>query len=143
VAVDYFTKWIEAIPITSITADNVEKFLWKEILCQHGLRSSLVTANNTQFTSIKIAEFCDQYGIRQIFSSVEHPQTNGQVEATNKVILTRLQKRLNNAKTKWVEELPAALWSYHTIVQTSSLETPFKLTYDYDVVIPIEINLPS
>jgi transposase InsO family protein len=142
VAVDYFTKWIEATPITAITADGVEKFLWKEILCRHGQPSALVSDNGTQFASVKIADFCEQYGIKQIFSSVEHPQTNGQAEAANKVILTGLQKRLDNAKAKWAEELPAVLWSYHTTVQKSTLETPFRLTYGYDAVIPIE-NLPS
>jgi hypothetical protein len=61
VAVDYFTKWIEAMPITAITNENVEKILWKEmeILCQHGLPSALVSDNGTQFASVKIADFCD------------------------------------------------------------------------------------
>jgi transposase InsO family protein len=116
VAVDYFTKWIEAAPITAITADNVENILWKDILCRHGQPSTLVSDNSTQFASVKIADFCKQYGIKQIFSSVEHPQTNGQAEAANKVILTGLQKRLDNAKAKWGEELPTVLWSYHTTV---------------------------
>jgi len=43
---------------------------------------------------------------------VEHPQTNGQVEAANKVILIELRKRLDGAKGKWPEELPEVLWAY-------------------------------
>jgi hypothetical protein len=59
------------------------------------------------------------------------------------VTLTGLQKRLDDAKGKWAEEIPVVLWSYHTTVQTTTLETPFRLSYGYDAVIPIEIDFPS
>ncbi|RDX90524.1 hypothetical protein CR513_27595, partial [Mucuna pruriens] len=52
--------------------------------------------------------------IKQSFTSVEHPQTNGQAEAANRVILRGLRRRLEEAKGRWAEELPQVLWSYDT-----------------------------
>ncbi|XP_072064995.1 uncharacterized protein [Arachis hypogaea] len=77
------------------------------------------------------------------FSSVEHPQTNGQVESANKIILLGLKKRLDNKKGAWADELASVLWSYRTTEQSSTKETPFRLTYGSDAVIPVEIGEPS
>ncbi|RDX97002.1 Gypsy retrotransposon integrase-like protein 1, partial [Mucuna pruriens] len=86
VAVDYFTKWIEAEPVAVISAKRVKKFLWKKIICRFGLPAEIVSNNGTQFASKTTTKFCKGLGIKQIFTSVEHSQTNGQAEAANKVI---------------------------------------------------------
>ncbi|XP_057730600.1 uncharacterized protein LOC130945929 [Arachis stenosperma] len=91
----------------------------------------------------KFTEFLNGLGIRQRFSSVEHPRTNGQVESANKVILSGLKKRLDNKKGAWADELASVLWSYRTTEQSSTKETPFRLTYGVDAVIPVEIGEPS
>lgn len=88
-------------------------------------------------------EFCKGLNIQQIFSSVEHPQTNGLADAANKVILMGLKKRLDNAKGRWAEGLPQVLWSYHTSLHSTTQETPFKLVYGSDAVIPMEIEEPT
>ncbi|XP_072056323.1 uncharacterized protein [Arachis hypogaea] len=74
---------------------------------------------------------------------MEHPQTNGQVESANKVILQGLKKRLGNKKGSWTNKLASVLWSYRTTEQSSTGETPFLLTYGVDVMIPMEIGKPS
>ena len=52
-------------------------------------------------------------GIKHLVISVEHPQTNGQAQAANKVILRALQTRLDKSKGLWKEELYSILWAYH------------------------------
>ncbi|RDX74603.1 hypothetical protein CR513_45640, partial [Mucuna pruriens] len=143
VAVDYFTKWIEAKPVAVISAERVKKFLWKKIICRFGLPAIIVSDNGTQFASKTTVEFCQGLGIKQIFTSVEHPQTNGQVKAANKVILRGLWRRLEEAKSRWVEELPQVLWSYHTTPHSATNETPFRLAFGTEAVIPVEIGEPS
>ncbi|RDY11323.1 hypothetical protein CR513_04034, partial [Mucuna pruriens] len=69
-----------------------------------------------------MAEFCKELGIKQIFTSVEHPQTNRQAEAANKVILMGLRRRLEEAKDRWAEELPQVLWSYHTTLTRQQMK---------------------
>jgi len=87
VAVDYFTKWIEVEHVATITTDRIKKFYWKKIICRFGLPAVLVTDNGTQFASSSVAIFCKEWGIQLNFTSVEQPQSNGQAESANKVIL--------------------------------------------------------
>ncbi|XP_025630274.1 uncharacterized protein [Arachis hypogaea] len=75
--------------------------------------------------------------------SVEHPQTNGQVESANRIILQGLKKKLSEAKGEWDDLIPEILWSYNTSIQSAIGETPFKLVYGAEALIPIEISVPT
>ncbi|XP_057718883.1 uncharacterized protein LOC130933315 [Arachis stenosperma] len=98
IAIDYYTKWIEAEPLASISSSNCRKFMWRQVITRFGIPEVVISDNGTQFTGKKFTEFLTGLGIRQRFSSVEHPQTNGQVESANKIILLGLKKRLDNKK---------------------------------------------
>nr|KYP34526.1 Gypsy retrotransposon integrase-like protein 1 [Cajanus cajan] len=73
VAVDYFTKWIEAEPLATITASNVQKFFWKNIITRFGIPYAIVTDNGLQFTDHKLNKFLQDLGIKHRVTSVEHP----------------------------------------------------------------------
>ncbi|XP_025616534.1 uncharacterized protein [Arachis hypogaea] len=77
------------------------------------------------------------------FSSVEHPQTNGQAEAANRVVLHAIKRKLDNAKGEWAELIPEILWSYNTTVHNTTGETPFKLVYGSEALIPMKIGVPT
>ena len=132
VAIEYFNKWIEAEPVAQITAHKIESFVWKNIVCRFGVPKRLVSDNGTQFASHLFAS-------QQVFASVEHPQTNGQVESANRVLLRGLKRRLEKAKGLWAEEVPRIVWAYHTTEQSGTHETPFSLVYGCDAMIPVEI----
>jgi len=143
VAIEYFTKWIEAEPVAQITTHKVQHFVWKNIVCRFGVPRRLVSDNSTQFASQQLRKLCAEVGIKQVFTSVEHPQTNGQVESTNRILFRGLKRRLEQAKGVWAEEVARIVWSYHTTPQTSTMETPFSLVYGSDVMIPVEIHESS
>ncbi|XP_058783680.1 uncharacterized protein LOC131658400 [Vicia villosa] len=143
VVVDYFTKWIEAEALAKITSQNVLRFYKRNILARFGVPQAIITDNGTQFTDRKFQEFVAKLGTKQHFTSVEHPQTNGQAEAANRVILRGLKRRLGEAKRAWVEELHSVLWAYRMTPHSSTGETPFRLTYGTEAVIPVEIREPS
>ncbi|XP_043813700.1 uncharacterized protein LOC122723866 [Manihot esculenta] len=82
-------------------------------------------------------------GIWHKFSSVAHPQTNGQTEVTNRAILQGLKKRLDGAKANWAEELNSILWTLRTTPRSSTKETPFALAFGTEVVVPIELQVPT
>nr|KYP32931.1 Pol polyprotein [Cajanus cajan] len=109
VAIDYFTKWIEACPLAKITTENIRKFTWKRIICRFGIPHSLVTNNGRQFITQSFEDFLRELRIKHLPTLVEHPQTNGQAEVANKVILRELKKWLGNAKGQWADELPSIL----------------------------------
>lgn len=72
-----------------------------------------------------------------------YPQANGQAEVSNKVILDGIKKRLEEAKGKWVEELPSVTWTHRTTKRRLTGETPFALAYGVEAVIPLEVGLPT
>ena len=124
VAIEYFTKWIEVEPVAQITTHKIESFVWKNIVCQFGVPKRLVLDNGTQFASHLLKKLCEEVGIQQVFASVEHPQTNGQVESANRVLLRGLKRRLEKAKGSWAEEVPRIVWAYHTSEHSGTHETP-------------------
>ncbi|XP_020229721.1 uncharacterized protein K02A2.6-like [Cajanus cajan] len=108
-----------------------------------GIPHALITDNGLQFTDQKLNRFIQDLGIQHRFTSVEQPQSNGQAEAANKVILTELKKRLGDAKGAWAEQLLEVLWAYRCMPQSTTQETPFRLTYGTDAMIPVEVGEPS
>ncbi|XP_072088220.1 uncharacterized protein [Arachis hypogaea] len=143
VAIDYYTEWVEAEPLASISSANCQKFMWRQVIARFGIPEVVISDNGTQFADKKFGEFLVGLGIKQKFSSMEHPQTNGQVEAANKVILQGLKKRLDQKKEAWADELASVLWSYRTTQQFFTGETLFRLTYGVEAIIPVEIGEPS
>src|ERR1044072_3910582 len=78
-------------------------------------------------------------GNRASIHLCKHPQTNGQAESANKVMLNGLSKKVDEGKGNWAEELSVVLWSYNITPQLSTGETPFKLTYGTDAMLPLEV----
>ncbi|KAI5324012.1 hypothetical protein L3X38_033085 [Prunus dulcis] len=139
VAVDYFTKWVEAEPLATITAAKMEDFIWTHICCRFGIPYAIITDNGRQFDSELFRKFCTRLKINLFFASPAHPQSNGQVEAINKIVKKLLKRQLDKAKGAWPEKLPEALWAIRTSYRTPTGETPFSLTFGSEAVVPVEI----
>ncbi|KAL2238323.1 UNVERIFIED_CONTAM: Retrovirus-related Pol polyprotein from transposon [Sesamum indicum] len=118
VAVEYFTKWVEAEAVAKISENEVINFIWKNIICRFGLPRILISDNGTQFQGKKITGWCKELKIAQHFTAVANPQANGQTEVTNRTILHHLKTRLGR-------------------------ETPFCLVYGTEAIIPAEIGEES
>ncbi|GKV41128.1 hypothetical protein SLEP1_g48700 [Rubroshorea leprosula] len=114
VGVDYFTKWAEARPLSSLTSKKVEDFVFSSIICRYGIPNQIVVDNGTQFNCTSFRDFCSSYGIKLQFTSVYHPESNGMVEFVNKCILEGIKPRLEQHKAKWADELNNVLWAYRT-----------------------------
>ncbi|GKV48140.1 hypothetical protein SLEP1_g54971 [Rubroshorea leprosula] len=131
VGVDYFTKWVETRPLSSLTSKKVEDFVFNSIICRYGIPNQIVADNGTQFNYTSFRDFSSSYRIKLQFTSVYHPESNGMVESVNKCILEGLKPRLEQHKAKWADELNNVLWVYRTMSRTAT------------AVIPIEIGVPS
>ena len=112
VATDYFTKWIETEPLSHIRDMDAKRFLWKSVISRFGIPWAVISNNGTQFESKLFKGFCSNLSIRNFFSSPTYPQANGQAKVLNKVILDGINKRLEEAKGKWVEELLSIMWTH-------------------------------
>ena len=143
VVTDYFNKWIEVEVFASIKDKEVVQFVWKNIVCRFGIPQSIVTNNGPQFNSHVYRNFCSELKIKNLYSTLRYPQSNGQAEASNKTLLSTLKKRLHSTKGKWVEELLGVLWAYRTTSQKPTVISLFALTYGIEAIIPIEIRMPT
>jgi hypothetical protein len=143
VAIDYFTKWVKAEPLVTITEKNIQNFVWKAVICRFGIPRVLVSDNGKQFNNPRFRQFSQELGIHNHYSSPGHPQTNGQVEVTNRSLLKLIKSRLEGAKGLCSEELPSILWAYRTTVRIPTGETPFRMTYGSEVVVPVKIGLTT
>ena len=143
VAVDKFTKWIEAVPITSSTATTTVNFI-KSIIYRFGVPSSIITDNGTNFTAEEFKSFCKEQDITLNYAFVAHPQSNGQVEKANGLVTSGIKKRLlvplKRAAGAWVEELPSVLWSLRTTPNASTQFTPFFMVYGAEAILPSDVR---
>ena len=140
---NYFTKWVEAEPLANIRDMDAKRFIWRNIVIRFGVPHTLILDNDLQFDSIVFWRYYRELGIRNGYSTPTYPQGNGQAEATNKVIVARLKKRLDDAKGKWVDELPHILWTYCTTPRRSTGETLFSMTYGSKSIISLESGFPT
>jgi transposase InsO family protein len=103
--------------------------------------------NETQFKGAKFVRCCADFGIQHQPSSLVHPQTSGQIERTNRLILqgmkTRIFHDLEARGRNWHKELPSVLWALRINVNRATRDTPFNLVYGADDVLPPEIYLQS
>ena len=142
-AVNYFTKWVEAIALASTTPIKIKEFIYKNIICWYGVPHTIVSYNGTQFDCDEFKEFCDDLQIKKAFSLVARPQANGQVKAMNKTIKHNLKTKLKNLKGMWADDLPDVLWAYKTTVRLTTRETPFSLAYVYEAMALVELKAGS
>ena len=103
----------------------------------------LVSNNGRQFDNALFKDFCEHFGIQNHYSSPAHPQANGQAEVANRSLLKIIKTRLEGTKGVWPDELSGVLWAYRTTVRTPKGETPFKLVYGSETVIPVEVHMAN
>ncbi|KAA3473943.1 RNA-directed DNA polymerase (Reverse transcriptase), Ribonuclease H [Gossypium australe] len=142
VVIDYFMKWVEAASYANVTKSAVSQFLKKEIICRYGMPERIISDNALNLNNNSIAEICSQFGIKHHNSSPYRPKMNGAVEAANKNI-KKIVGKMTETYKDWHEKLPFALYAYRTSVRTSTGATPYSLVYGMEVVLPIEVEIPS
>jgi transposase InsO family protein len=102
-----------------------------------------VTNQGTQFTSHLVKAVTKQYQIQHRKSTPYHPQENGQVESTNKVIESILTKIVQLHHKDWDNILLEALWSYRITWRNTTEHTPYELVYGKQVLLPIEFQIKT
>ena len=75
-------------------------------------------------------------------STPYHPQVNGTVKEFNKILETTLTRVCNANRNDWDMKIPVVLWAYHTICKWLTGQTPFKLVYGKEAVMPMEYIVP-
>ncbi|CAL9005243.1 unnamed protein product [Prunus brigantina] len=142
-ATEYFTKWVEAIPLRKATGAAIANFIREYIVCRFGIPYKIVTDNGTPFVNKQVSSTLSGYGIKHRRSTPYYPQGNGQAEATNKTLLRILSKMVYEYEGGWNVHLPDALWAYRTSPRSATGFSPYSLVYGSDAIAPVEITIPT
>uniref|UniRef100_A0A2N9GNQ3 Uncharacterized protein n=1 Tax=Fagus sylvatica TaxID=28930 RepID=A0A2N9GNQ3_FAGSY len=126
VAIDYFTKWVEACSFKNVTQVAVTRFVKNNIICHYGMPEMLITDNASNLNNRMMDQLCQQFKIQHHNSAPYRPKMNGAVEAANKNVKKILSKMTETYKD-WHEHLPYALCAYRTSIRTSVGATPYSL----------------
>jgi hypothetical protein len=140
VAIDYFTRCLEAMPLKNMTHWELIIFVLDNIVHRFGIPQTLTMDQGPAFTFCQFKEFATSLRIKLLNSSPYYAQTNGQAEASNKILIGPI-KKIEKKPRRWHEVLSEALWAYRVSKHGGVKVSPFKLVYGQEAVLPIEINL--
>ena len=138
VITDYFTKWVEAIPLPDQTALTTCKALMNKIIFKHGPPKILISDRGANFTSNLFKEICNALKIKHRTTTAYHPQTNGLTERFNKTVVEMLRKYISEGFQNWEEMLGPVVFAYNNSVHSSTLETPYFLNHGRDPAMSID-----
>jgi ribonuclease HI len=133
---DYFTKWVEAVPMKSVTSRDVISFVKEHVIHRFGIPQTITTDGGSVFISDEFKKFPADMGIKLIRSSPYYAQANGQAEASNQSLIKLIKRKIDEYPWRWHEVLLEALWAYHVSCHGATRTSPYHLVYGQEAVLP-------
>ncbi|XP_070032119.1 uncharacterized protein [Nicotiana tomentosiformis] len=118
VAIDYVSKWVEAIALPTNDAKVVVNFIKKHIFTRFGTPRVLISDGGTHFYNKLLNNVLAKYGVTHKVATAYH-QMSGQVEMSNREVKQILEKIVSGNRKDWAGKLDDALWAYRTLYKTT------------------------
>ena len=96
--VDYVSKWVEVISCPRNDANTLVGFIQRNILSRFGAPRTIISEEGRHFANKVFAKLMSRYDIRHVVGLAYHPQSNGQVEISNREIKKILEKIVNSSR---------------------------------------------
>jgi transposase InsO family protein len=140
---DYFTKWVEAIPMKSVASSDVIQFVKEHVIHRFGILQTITTDGGSVFISEEFKKFAADMSIKLIRSSPYYAHANGQAEASNQSLIKLIKRKIDEYPRRWHEVLSEALWAYRISCHGATKTSPYHLVYGQEAVLPWEITAGS
>ena len=144
-AVDRFTRWPVAIPLTDISAQSVVDAFVSGWIQNFGVPSTVTSDRGSQFTSAIFQQLTRIWGIEAIVTAPYHPESNGLVERFHRRLKESLIALGADEPDKWFWRLPMALLAIRTTIKPDIGASPSDLVYGEGLSVPGEVlpKVPS
>nr|GEW13635.1 DNA-directed DNA polymerase [Tanacetum cinerariifolium] len=139
VAVDYFSKWVEAKTLPTNDARVVVKFL-KSLFSRFRISRAIISDRGTHFCNDQFTIVMIKYGVTHCLATAYHPQTSGQVKVSNHGLKRTFERTVGENRASWSDKLDDALWAFRTAFKTPIGCTPYKLVYGKSCHLPTELK---
>jgi transposase InsO family protein len=126
---DYFTNWMEAVPLKNMMHKEVIHFISGHIVHRFGIPQILTTDQGSSFMSHQVRDFAESLKINLLSSLPYYAQVNGQAESSNKTLIKLIKKKIEENPKRWHEVLSGALWAHRISKHSVMKVTPFQLVY--------------
>jgi transposase InsO family protein len=140
VAVNYVSKWVEALPCWVTDPLHVKKMLHEVIFPMFRVPLIVISDEGSHFIDHTFQKALAKVAVNHWIATPHHPQTSGQSETSNKQIKNILQKMMNEMGKGWRSKLSDVLWLYRTTFKTSIGMTPYQLVYGKIYHLPVELE---
>jgi len=140
---DYFTKWLEAIPIQDQKAETVAKAVFTHYILKFGVPLSMHTDQGKNFESALWKELCTILGIKKTRTTAYRPQSDGYIERFNRTMWSMLRATIQEKKQDWDLLVPILAMAYRASVNDTTGFTPNMLMLGREVTMPIDLMIPK
>ena len=136
------TEWVKARALLNLKAETVAKFLWENIICRFECFESIVMNEDLENKAVT-EELLNRYRIRIKLTSTYHALINEMIERRHRPLINVLSKLIENKIERWSQHLHAMLWTDRIIVRDFIDVISFRLLYEHDAILLIEIKYPT
>ncbi|GBM62269.1 Retrovirus-related Pol polyprotein from transposon 17.6 [Araneus ventricosus] len=132
-AIDRFSRWPEAMPLTDIRAETVAQALYSGWISRFGVPQRISTDRGAQFTSDVFHSLAKTFGIRLSHTAAYHPQANGAIERWHRTLKAAI---MCHTSVHWVSALPAVLLGLRTVFKEDLQCSPAEMVYGENLCLP-------
>lgn len=137
---DYFTKWLQAVPLPDKTTLSVADAFYTQWVVYYGCPYELHSDQGGEFTSDLLAHMCARLRIHKTFTSAYRPQSDSMVERSNRTLQDLLRTVVSSARDDWDDHLPSVVCAYRTTPHDSTGFSPFRMVFGHEITLPIDLQ---
>ncbi|CAF4630268.1 unnamed protein product [Rotaria socialis] len=135
---DILSKFVIAKAVRDCSASTAVKFLINDVILKYGTPTCILTDNGTHFTAQLMNNLFQHLGVTHLYSTVYHPQTNGQIERFNATMDGKIAALCNERRTNWDEVLQYVTFNYNTSIHATTKQIPFEIMHGRQATLPFD-----